>query len=438
LRRRDDACQARLPALNAILVVSPPAIILSPNSLDKSRIRILLLEGIDSSAAESFQEDGYSDVEYHKKPLPQAQLLASVRDAHFVGIRSATHLTEQVFEHARRLAGVGCFCIGTNQVNLKSAQQRGIPVFNAPFSNTRSVAELVVAEIIMLMRGIPWRNALAHRGNWSKTAAGSHEVRGKTLGIIGYGHIGTQVGVLTEALGMRVIFYDIEAKLELGNARQVATLDVLLDRADAVTLHVPETTQTRGMIGAAELARMKPGAILINAARGTVVDIDALVGALDSGHISAAALDVFPSEPRAGEEFRSPLRGRDNVMLTPHIAGSTEEAQKNIGREVAEKLIRYSNNGSTLTAVNFPEVSLPEHSGHHRLLHIHRNQPGVLSGINAVFSEDRINIAAQYLQTNAAIGYVVIDIETDRRDETLILKRRLDGVEGTIRTRILY
>jgi D-3-phosphoglycerate dehydrogenase len=334
--------------------------------------------------------------------------------------------------------GVGCFCIGTNQVNLKAAQQRGIPVFNAPFSNTRSVAELVIAEIIMLMRGIPWRNALTHRGNWVKTAGGSHEVRGKTLGIVGYGHIGTQVGLLAEALGMRAIFYDIEAKLELGNTLQVASLDTLLQAADAVTLHVPETPQTKGMMGAAELARMKPGAILINAARGTVVDIDALVAALDSGRVSAAALDVFPSEPKAGEEFRSPLRGRDNVMLTPHIAGSTEEAQRNIGREVSEKLIKYSNNGSTLTAVNFPEVSLPEHPGHHRLLHIHHNQPGVLSRINAIFSEERINIAAQYLQTNAAIGYVVIDIETDRREESLNLKRRLDGVAGTIRTRILY
>ncbi len=411
---------------------------LSPNSLDKNRIGILLLEGIDPSAVEVFREDGYSEIEYHKKPLSRPQLLASIRDAYFIGIRSATHLTEEVFENAPRLVGVGCFCIGTNQVNLKAAQERGIPVFNAPFSNTRSVAELVIAEIIMLMRGIPWRNALTHRGSWAKTAAGSHEVRGKTLGIVGYGHIGTQVGVLAEALGMRVVFYDIEARLELGNAVQLATLDTLLERADAVTLHVPETPQTRGMMGAAELSRMKPGAVLINASRGTVVDIDALVQALDSGHISAAALDVFPAEPKAGEEFHSPLRGRDNVMLTPHIAGSTEEAQRNIGREVAEKLIKYSNNGSTLAAVNFPEVSLPEHPGHHRLLHIHRNQPGVLSRINAIFSEEQINIAAQYLQTNAVIGYVVIDIETDRREESINLKRRLDGVAGTIRTRILY
>lgn len=411
---------------------------MSPNSLDKSKIGILLLEGIDPSAVEALRGDGYSDIEYHKKPLAHAQLLESIHDAYFVGIRSATRLTEEVFEHAPRLAGVGCFCIGTNQVDLGAAQKRGIPVFNAPFSNTRSVAELVIAEIVMLMRGVPWRNAQAHRGGWAKTATGSHEVRGKTLGIIGYGHIGTQVGLLAEALGMRVIFYDIEAKLELGNALQLASLDMLLQGADAVTLHVPETPQTKGMMGAAELARMKPGAILINASRGSVVDIDDLAKALDSGQVSAAALDVFPSEPKAGEEFRSPLRGRENVMLTPHIAGSTEEAQRNIGREVSEKLIKYSNNGSTLAAVNFPEVSLPEHPGHHRILHIHHNQPGVLSRINAIFSEEHINIAAQYLQTNAVIGYVVIDIETDRREESLNLKRRLDGIAGTIRTRILY
>lgn len=411
---------------------------MSPTSLDKKKIKILLLEGIDPSAVSAFREDGYSEVEYHKKSLPEAQLLESIRDASFIGIRSATHLTEKVFEHAQRLIGVGCFCIGTNQVNLKVAQDRGIPVFNAPFSNTRSVAELVLAETIMLMRGIPWRNAQAHRGMWVKTATGSHEVRGKTLGIIGYGHIGTQVGVLAESLGMRVIFYDIESKLALGNATQVSQ-QTLFGTADVVTLHVPETPQTKNMIGAAEFAQMKPGAFFLNAARGTVVDIEALAAALDSGHITAAAIDVFPKEPKgAGEEFASPLRGRDNVLLTPHIAGSTEEAQTNIGREVAEKLIKYSNNGSTLAAVNFPEVSLPEHPGHHRLMHIHRNQPGVLSCINTIFSEEKINIAAQYLQTNAAIGYVVIDIETDQREVSQNLKRRLDGVCGTIRTRILY
>jgi D-3-phosphoglycerate dehydrogenase len=406
-------------------------------SLDKNKIRILLVEGIDPGALQMLRDDGYNDIEYHRKPLPKPQLLESIRDAYFIGIRSSTNLTEEVFEHAPKLAGVGCFCIGTNQVDLKAAQNRGIPVFNAPFSNTRSVAELVLAETVMLMRGVPWRNAEAHRGRWQKTAEGSHEVRGKTLGIVGYGHIGTQVGVLAEALGLKVIFYDIETKLVLGNARQMPTLPALLEASDVVTLHVPETPQTRNMIGADELARMRPGAKLINASRGTVVDIGALAAALDSGQVGGAAIDVFPKEPKGNDEFLSPLRGRDNVLLTPHIGGSTVEAQTNIGREVAEKLIRYSNNGSTLAAVNFPEVSLPEHPGKHRILHIHRNQPGVLSSINAIFSELEINIAAQYLQTTPAIGYVVIDVDSER-EESLNLKRRLDGVAGTIRTRILY
>jgi D-3-phosphoglycerate dehydrogenase len=341
-------------------------------------------------------------------------------------------------EAAPRLTGIGCFCIGTNQVDLNAAMSRGIPVFNAPFSNTRSVAELVLAEVIMLLRGIPQRNAITHRGGWLKTATGSREVRGKRLGIIGYGHIGTQVGVLAEAVGMQVIYYDIESKLALGNARPTPTLEALLEAADVVTLHVPATPLTLGMIGAAQLAQMKLGASLVNASRGTVVDIDALVEALGSKHLSGAAIDVFPKEPKTGEEFVSPLRGLDNVLLTPHVGGSTEEAQESIGREVADKLIKYSNNGTTLTAVNFPEVSLSEHPGKHRLLHIHHNQPGVLSAINAVFSEEKINIAGQYLQTNPQIGYVVIDVETGEREASLHLKRRLDEVPGTIRTRILY
>jgi D-3-phosphoglycerate dehydrogenase len=395
------------------------------------------VEGIDPLAVEILRADGYTDIDYHSKPLPKAQLLEAIRDAYFIGIRSATNLTEEIFDHAPKLAAVGCFCIGTNQVDLKAAQQRGIPVFNAPFSNTRSVAELVLAETVMLMRGIPWRNAEAHRGRWQKTATGSHEVRGKNLGIIGYGHIGTQVGVLAESFGLNVLFYDIETKLALGNARQSPSLEALLESSDVVTLHVPETPQTRNMIGVNELALMKPGAKLINASRGTVVDIDALAAALDSGHVGGAALDVFPKEPKGNDEFVSPLRGRDNVLLTPHIGGSTLEAQTNIGREVAEKLLKYSNNGSTLAAVNFPEVSLPGQAHCHRILHIHRNQPGVMSSINAVFSELQINIAAQYLQTNPEIGYVVIDVENER-EESLNLKRRLDGVPGTIRTRILY
>ncbi|MFO1371636.1 MAG: phosphoglycerate dehydrogenase [Candidatus Competibacteraceae bacterium] len=408
-------------------------------SLNKSRIKILLLEGVHTSAVEALQADGYTNIEFHLKALPETQLLNSIGDAYFVGIRSATQLTAKVFEHAPRLIGVGCFCIGTNQVDLDAAQERGIPVFNAPFSNTRSVAELVLGEIILLLRGIPYRNALAHRGGWVKTATGSYEVRGKCLGIVGYGHIGTQVGLLAEALGMQVVFYDIETKLALGNARPVVSLEALLEVADVVTLHVPETPQTYRMISAEQVARMKPGARLINAARGTVVDIDALVQALESKHLAGAAIDVFPAEPKGNDdEFISPLRHFDNVLLTPHVGGSTEEAQQNIGLEVAGKLIKYSNNGSTLTSVNFPEVSLPEHLGKHRLLHIHRNQPGVLSQINAIFSEQQINIASQYLQTNAKIGYVVIDVDGDQRDKTLQLKERLKAVAGTIRTRILY
>jgi D-3-phosphoglycerate dehydrogenase len=412
---------------------------MTQTSLEKSKIKILLLEGVHQTAVEAFRADGYTDIAYHPKSLPAPELREAIRDAYFVGIRSATELTAGILEAAPRLTGVGCFCIGTNQVDLGCAQARGIPVFNAPFSNTRSVAELVLAEIILLMRGIPLRNASAHRGGWLKTATGSHEVRGKTLGIVGYGHIGTQVGLLAEGLGMQVFYYDVEAKLALGNARPAGSLDELLQIADVVTLHVPETPQTFRMVDAARLERMKPGARLINAARGTVVDIDALVDALRRKRISGAALDVFPAEPKgAGDEFVSPLREFDNVLLTPHVGGSTEEAQASIGAEVAQKLIRYSNNGSTVSAVNFPEVSLPEHPGKHRLLHIHRNQPGVLSAINGVFSESQINIAAEYLQTDTKIGYVVIDIETDERQESLQLKRRMEEIPGTIRTRILY
>ncbi len=411
---------------------------MTKTSLDKNKIKILLLEGIHPSAIDAFRADGYTEIEHHPKSLPPAQLREAIAGACFIGIRSATELTAGIFEAAHRLIGVGAFCIGTNQIDLDSARERGIPVFNAPFSNTRSVAELVIAETIFLLRGVPLRNASTHRGGWLKNAAGSHEVRGKTLGIVGYGHIGTQVGLLAEGLGMRVLYYDIEAKLALGNARATAALGELLEASDVVTLHVPETPQTHCMIGAEELARMKPGARLINAARGTIIDIDALVAALREKRLSGAALDVFPVEPKTGEEFLSPLREFDNVLLTPHVGGSTEEAQESIGAEVAAKLIKYSNNGSTVSAVNFPEVSLPEHPGKHRLLHIHCNQPGVLSAINAIFSASQINIAAEYLQTDPKIGYVVIDIEGDDPSESLELKRQMESVPGTIRTRILY
>ena len=408
-------------------------------SLDKDKIKILLLEGIHQSAADSFRQDGYSNVEHHAKALPEPDLVAAARDSFFIGIRSGTRLTARVFENAPRLVGVGCFCIGVNQVDLEAARERGIPVFNAPFSNTRSVAELVLAEAILLLRGIPRRSSSARRGVWLKTASASHEARGRSLGIVGYGHIGSQLSVLAEAMGMRVVYYDIETRLALGNARPMPTLHALLETADVVSLHVPETPQTAGMIGEAQLARKKKGAHLINASRGTVVDIAALAEALRRGHIGGAAVDVFPAEPvGAGEEFVSPLREFDNVILTPHIGGSTEEAQESIGYEVAGKLIKYSNNGSTLTAVNFPEVSLPEHPGKQRLLHIHRNQPGVLSEINAVFSARRINIAGEYLQTDMQIGYVVIDIELEKPAEIHEIRRDLEGVPGTIRTRVLF
>ena len=407
-------------------------------SFPKQDIRVLLLEGISPSAVGTFERAGYSQIERHEKSLPEDELKRRIADAHIVGIRSRTQLDAEVLAHARRLLAVGCFCIGTNQVDLASAQAAGVPVFNAPYSNTRSVAELVIAEAILLMRRIPQKNAECHRGGWSKSATGSYEVRGKVLGIVGYGHIGTQVGLLAEGLGMRVVFHDVESKLALGNARAVTSLDDLLAQADVVTLHVPETAQTRMMIGSAELARMRAGAVLINAARGSVVDVDALASSLRSGHLVGAALDVFPHEPKGNAEpFVSPLIGMDNVILTPHVAGSTLEAQDNIGIEVAAKLVRYSDNGSTLSAVNFPEVTLPEHPDSRRLLHIHRNVPGILSRINEVFSRENVNIDGQYLQTNAAIGYVVADVSSSEVQASA-LRDALAAIPGTLRTRVLY
>jgi len=407
-------------------------------SFPNQDIKVLLLEGVSRSAVESFRQAGYSQIEYHEKSLPEDELKRRIADAHIVGIRSRTHLSGDVLTHAKRLIAVGCFCIGTNQVDLETAKVQGVPVFNAPYSNTRSVAELVIAEAIMLLRGIPQKNALCHRGGWTKSAAGSFETRDKVLGIVGYGHIGTQVGVLAEGLGMRVIFHDIESKLSLGNARAAASLDDLLERADVVTLHVPETPSTKLMIGATELAKMRKGAMLINASRGTVVDIDALAHALRSEHVAGAAVDVFPVEPKGNDDaFVSPLIGMDNVILTPHIGGSTLEAQDNIGIEVAAKLVRYSDNGSTLSAVNFPEVSLPEHPRSRRLLHIHRNVPGVLSRINEVFSAGNINIDAQFLQTDSQVGYVVIDVSADEA-QAGALKDRLAEIPGTLRSRVLY
>jgi D-3-phosphoglycerate dehydrogenase len=407
-------------------------------SYPRQDIKVLLLEGISASGVEVFHRAGYSHVELHTKSLPDAELKQRIADAHIVGIRSRTQLTDDVLAHAKRLIAVGCFCIGTNQVDLDAARKHGIPVFNAPYSNTRSVAELVIAEAIMLLRGIPQKNALCHRGGWTKSASGSFETRDKVLGIVGYGHIGTQVGVLAEGLGMRVIFHDIEAKLSLGNARAVHSLDELLERADVVTLHVPETPATQMMIGPAQLAKMREGAMLINASRGTVVDIDALADALRAGRLAGAAVDVFPLEPKGNDDaFVSPLVGMDNVILTPHIGGSTLEAQDNIGIEVASKLIRYSDNGSTLSAVNFPEVTLPEHPNSYRLLHIHRNIPGMLSRINELFSAGNMNIDAQFLQTDSEVGYVVIDVTANEAQATE-LKTQLAAIPGTLRSRVLY
>jgi len=407
-------------------------------SFPKQDIRVVLFEGISQSAVDVFTAAGYEQVEVLSKSLSGDELKDAIGNAHIVGIRSRTQLTAEVLAEARKLITIGCFCIGTNQVDLEAAELAGIPVFNAPYSNTRSVAELVLAETIMLMRGVPQKNAECHRGGWSKSALGSHEVRGKTLGIIGYGHIGTQVGVLAESLGMHVLFHDIETKLSLGNARAAAGLDDLLQRSDVVTLHVPETPATQMMFGAAQLARMKPGAHLINASRGTVVDIDALAAALESGHVGGAAVDVFPVEPKGnGDVFESPLARFDNVILTPHVGGSTLEAQDNIGTEVAAKLVRYSDNGSTLSAVNFPEVTLPEHAGSHRILHIHRNVPGVLSRINELFSREGVNIDGQFLRTDAKVGYVVIDIASTPQI-TARLRAALNEIEGTLRTRVLY
>ena len=407
-------------------------------SYPKQDIRVLLLEGVSQTAVETFRAAGYTQIEFHEKSLPEDELKRRIAEAHIVGIRSRTHLTDDVLAHARRLIAVGCFCIGTNQVDLDAAELAGIPVFNAPYSNTRSVAELVIAQAIMLMRGIPQKNAQCHRGGWSKSAAGSHEVRGKTLGIIGYGHIGTQVGVLAEALGMHVLFHDIETKLSLGNARPAIGLADLLAQSDVVTLHVPETPATQGMFGAAQIAGMKPGAHLINASRGTVVDIDALADALKSGQVGGAAVDVFPVEPKGNaESFESPLRGLDNVILTPHVGGSTLEAQDNIGIEVAAKLVRYSDNGSTLSAVNFPEVTLPGHDGSRRILHIHRNVPGVLSQINDIFRDRGINIDGQFLRTDPKVGYVVIDVTADE-EQTTSLREAMAAIDGTLRVRVLY
>jgi D-3-phosphoglycerate dehydrogenase len=405
-------------------------------SFDKSKLKVLLLEGIHPSAELIFRDAGYENIETVKTALTGDELKAKLDGVHFLGIRSQTTLTHDIFEAADKLVAVGCYCIGTNQVDLTAATEHGVVVFNAPYSNTRSVAELVLAEAILLLRGIPEKNAQAHRGGWAKTANDSFEIRGKTLGIVGYGSIGSQLSILAESLGMRVIFYDVVSKLPLGNASQIPSLEGLLGQADIVTLHVPDLPSTRNLMDQERISQMKPKSILINASRGTVVDIDALTKALEEKHLLGTAIDVFPKEPKSNnDEFISPLRGFDNAILTPHIGGSTQEAQENIGVEVAEKLVRYSDNGSTLTSVNFPEVALPPHPNHHRLLHVHENRPGVLSAINSIFAENQINIGSQFLQTTDKIGYVVIDVDRDYSDMAL---QKLSEIEGTIRRRVLF
>jgi len=417
-------------------VTAPPRF-----SLPKPAIRVVLLEGVHASAVEELRRAGYENVDSLPEALDEAELVERVADAHVVGIRSRTRITARVIESARRLFTIGCFCIGTNQVDLAAARRAGIPVFNAPYSNTRSVAELVIGEIIMLLRGAYEKSVAAHAGVWKKTARGAYELRGKVLGIVGYGHIGSQLSVLAEAMGMRVLYYDIEPKMALGNAAACGSLGELLAAADVVTLHVPETPLTRGMIGAEQLRAMKRGAHLLNAARGSVVDIDALAAALRAGHLAGAAIDVFPREPATNDDpFDSPLRGLDTVILTPHIGGSTQEAQVNIGAEVADKLVKYSDVGTTTGAVNFPEVSLPAKPGGIRFMHIHANVPGVLRRVTEVFSGRDLNIAAQYLQTDGEIGYVVVDAEArpgEELDRKAIL-HDLRAVEGTVRTRWLY
>ncbi len=405
-------------------------------SLNKKDINVLLLEGIHQSSVEYFSELGYTNIEYFKRALDEKELEEKIKNAHIIGIRSRTNLTKEVLHKAKKLFSIGCFSIGTNQVNLKAAKHLGIPVFNAPFSNTRSVAELVIAEIIMLMREVPAKSAAAHRGEWLKLASNSFEVRGKNLGIIGYGHIGSQVSILAEAMGMDVYYYDIEKKLSIGKATVCNTLTDLLKISDVVTLHVPETELTRNMISFSELEIMKKGSVLINLSRGTVVDYIAVAKALREGHLSGVAADVFPEEPASsGERFNSVLQEFENVILTPHIGGNTLEAQENIGMEVAEKLIRYSDNGSTIGAVNFPQIALQPNTDKQRFLHIHKNMPGLLKDINNVFTGRNINITSQFLQTDPEIGYVIIDTES-QTDDTII--RDLKKIPHTIRARMLY
>ncbi|RXK86342.1 phosphoglycerate dehydrogenase [Filimonas effusa] len=407
-----------------------------PTSYPKEKIKILFLENISDKAVEKFKQQGYTNVKKLTGALSEEELIKEIKDVHLLGIRSKTKITKNVLDHAPKLQAIGCFCIGVNQVDLGAALHQGVVVFNAPYSNTRSVAELVIGLSIMLIRRIPDKNKAAHEGIWMKEAKGSYELRGKTLGIIGYGNIGTQVSVLAESLGMNVMFYDVETKLPLGNAHAAKNLKALVSEADIISLHVPETAQTKNLVNKEVIRSIKKGAILINYARGEVVDLEALAEALKSGALSGAAIDVFPWEPeKNGDRFETPLQGLSNVILTPHIGGSTEEAQVNIGDDVSNKLYQYLERGITNGSHTVPGISLPPVEGAHRILHIHNNKPGVLSAINSELSKHNINILGQYLKTNDAIGYVVLDVDQQLSTQAVEL---LKDVKETIKVRILY
>lgn len=405
-------------------------------SFPKDKLKILLLENISQSAINEFQKAGYTNISTLKGALSEEELDEALEDVRIIGIRSKTQLTEKVLKKADKLMAVGCFCIGTNQVALETATKEGICVFNAPFSNTRSVAELVIASAIMLIRRIPDKDKAAHNGIWIKDSSNSREIRGKKLGIVGYGHIGSQVSVLAEALGLDVYYYDIETKLPLGNANHMDSLEALIEKTDIVTLHVPETAGTKNLFSREIIGKFRPGQMLINMSRGNVVDIDALKESIEKGIIAGAAIDVFPEEPKTqGDPFVSPLQNLPNVILTPHIGGSTEEAQWNIGIDVATKLIKYIESGATIGSHTLPELSLPKVENTHRILHIHQNVPGVLSEINSRLSASHINILGQYLGTNLNVGYVVLDVEKKDSNEAL---EELKQIKNTIKARVLY
>ena len=409
---------------------------LDPTSYPKNKIKVLFLENISEKAVQYFKEQGYTDVKKMAGALSEEELIKVIKDVHILGIRSKTFISKKVLDSAKKLQAIGCFCIGTNQVDIKACKQKGVAVFNAPYSNTRSVAELVIGSSIMLIRKIIDKNKAAHEGIWNKEAKGSYELRGKTLGLIGYGNIGTQTGIMAEAMGMKVKFYDVEAKLPLGNAVSVKSIKDLVSSSDIVSVHVPETLQTKNLISNEVIKQCKSGSILINYARGEVVDLNALAAALKSKHIAGAAIDVFPLEPeKNGDKFETPLQGLSNVILTPHIGGSTEEAQENIGEDVSVKLYQYLERGVSNGSHTIPDISLPPVDGAHRILHIHRNVPGVLSAINTVMSKNKINIVGQYLKTNEEIGYVVLDVDSKLSKKAIELLRE---VKETVRVRMLY